>query len=170
MAADTYQRFATRIKAVAQDGSEVVLPVDTLNARPVPYVPEGSTQKELYDDRVTYRNPTWSVMVTVEYAYERTEYRPVAYDTVLDLIQLFDSGNQPVDLLIKYDDSTGSYESSGASQGAVAPYRVPDVVPEITEDVAGIEFENQARQKERTIEFRTADTNYTLSDIDFLFD
>jgi len=166
--ANSYQRYNERVKAESQDGStEVILPVDNLSARPVVYVPEGGTAIELYDDRLEYDNPTYGISLELSWAFERTDYRSTVYDKLLDLLQMYDDG-KAVDFLIKYDRDTDSYTSDGSS--GIAPYRLPNMIPRLDEDIGGIMFEGRARQKERTIQLRTKQVDYSLSQVEFLFD
>jgi len=163
-----YQRYNERIKAKSQDGTtEIILPVDDLTARPVPYVPEGGTAIKLYDDRWEYRNPTYAIRLELKWAFERTDYRANVYDKLLDLLYAYDNG-EFFDFLIKYNRDTDSFTSE--QQTGIAPYRLPKMIPDLDEETGGIIFEQTARQKERSITLRTRETEYSLSQVSFLFD
>jgi hypothetical protein len=156
----SFQRSATQIKA-EKGGTSIVLPIDSLTARAVPYVPTGSTQQELYDGRVVYNPPTFAYSLELNWAFERTDFRPTKYDKLQDLVGHYVQDGTLLDFYLKYDKQTDSYDSE---------YVCPDMVPDITEDVAGIVFENRARTKERSISLRSNQTDFLFSDVEWLFD
>lgn len=175
-----WQAAGTRFKAIAHDGTDygdqVVLPVDTLVVEPVPYRPEGSTQQELYDGRMVYLEETYGLQMTIEQQFERTEYAPSIYGLqgvntdrgpMGDLLYLYHN-NEFVDYFVRYEN--GSYSSINTSPGAIADYKCPKMVPDVTADVGKIEFQQQQRQKSRSLELRSTFTNKTFTEIDWLFD
>lgn len=168
----SWQAAGTRFKASAWNegggyGQSVVLPVETLVVAPVPYRPEGSTQQELYDGRMKYLREMYGIKMNIEYQFERTDFRPSIYDTMADLISLYHN-YQYVDFFVQYKN--GSYTSSGGSPGVVAPYKCPKMIPNVTENVGKIEFQDQSRRKRRSLELRSAFTDKTFAEVNWLLD
>jgi len=176
----SWQAAGTRFKASGWNeggsyGSSVVLPVETLVVEPMPYRPEGSTRQELYDGRVKYLQETYGIEMTIEYQFERTEYAPSIYglqstDTgrgaMGDLISLYHSYDF-VDFFVKYD---GSYVNDSTSPGIIKDYKCPKMVPDITGDIGKIEFQDQARVKQRSLELRSAFSDKSFTQIDWILD
>jgi len=166
-----WQAAGTRFKASGWNegglyGNSVVLPVETLVVEPMPYRPEGSTQQELYDGRVKYLQETYGIEMTIEYQFERTQFRPSIYNTMSDLIGLYHSYDF-VDFFVQYD---GSYTNDSTSPGVIADYKCPKMVPDITGDVGKIEFQDQARVKQRSLELRSAFSDKSFTQINWILD
>jgi len=166
-----WQAAGTRFKASGWNAggtysSSVVLPVETLVVEPMPYRPEGSTQQELYDGRVKYLQETYGIEMTIEYQFERTQFRPSIYNTMSDLIGLYHNYDF-VDFFVQYD---GSYTNDSTSPGVIADYKCPKMVPDITGDVGKIEFQDQARVKQRSLELRSAFSDKSFTQINWILD
>lgn len=167
----SWQAAGTRFKASGWNeggsyGNSVVLPVETLVVEPMPYRPEGSTQQELYDGRVKYLRETYGIKMTIEYQFERTQFRPSIYNTMSDLVGLYHNYDF-VDFFVQYD---GSYTNDLTSPGVIADYKCPKMVPDITGDVGKIEFQDQARVKQRSLELRSAFSDKSFTQIDWILD
>jgi hypothetical protein len=167
----SWQAAGTRFKASAWNdttsySTSVVLPVDTLVVEPMPYRPEGSTQQELYDGRVKYLEETYGIKMSIEYQFERTNFRPSIYDTMSDLIGLYHSYNY-VDFFVQYD---GSYTNDSTTPGVITDYKCPKMVPDVTGDVGKIEFQDQARVKQRSLELRSTFSDKDFADINWILD
>lgn len=168
----SWQAAGTRFKASGWNeggsyGNSVVLPVETLVVEPMPYRPEGSTQQELYDGRVKYLQETYGIEMTIEYQFERTQFRPSIYNTMSDLIGLYHSYDF-VDYFIQYQN--GSYTNDTTSPGVIADYKCPKMVPDITGDVGKIEFQDQARVKQRSLELRSTFSDKSFTQINWILD
>lgn len=167
----SWQAAGTRFKASGWNeggsyGNSVVLPVETLVVEPMPYRPEGSTQQELYDGRVKYLRETYGIKMTIEYQFERTQFRPSIYNTMSDLVGLYHNYDF-VDFFVQYD---GSYTNDSTSPGVIADYKCPKMVPDITGDVGKIEFQDQARVKQRSLELRSAFSDKSFTQINWILD
>lgn len=175
----SWQAAGTRFKASGwnQGGtysSSVVLPVETLVVEPLPYRPEGSTQQELYDGRVKYLRETYGIKMKIEYQFERTQFRPSIYNTMSDLIGLYHDYDF-VDFFVQYPSDNGEYtngpnSTTPTSPGAIAEYKCPKMVPDITGDVGKIEFQDQARVKKRSLELRSAFSDKSFTQINWILD
>lgn len=153
-----WQQTTDRVKAT--DGSvDIILPVDTITIEPVVYLPEEGTVRELYDHRKKYQNPSYGYHLTLEYAYERTDYRSDQFHTLKDLIAEYDSG-KVLDFFVKHDGG-GNYDSN---------YKCPQMIPDITQDVANIMFEQRSRKKSRSLELFSTNNDKTFSQINWIFD
>lgn len=157
-----YQRSATRIKAEEVSGgtSSIILPIDTMNVSPEPFVPEGGTLQRDYDGGGWFENPTFRLILELEWDYERTDARPSIYDTLGDLVAEYMNGYR-FDFYVKYDKSNDTYDSN---------YVCPNMLPDLQEDNGGISFVNRAREKERNITLESKSSTLTWSAVSFTYD
>jgi len=159
----SYERSASRIKAVDPDGNEgvVILAVDTLEAMAVPYVPDGGTLQKDYDGYAWFEPPTFRYKLNLEWDYERINADNNTFQRVKDLIDTYFSvtGDSVLDFYIKYEN--GTYDGN---------YVLPKMIPQIEEDTAAVMFENRARQKPRSITLESQSRSYTWDDVKFLYD
>jgi hypothetical protein len=169
-----WSRYNTRIKARGyNDGgayqTSVVLPVDTLEVRAEPYVPEGGTVLELYDDRRKYRVESYGYIINLEYDYERTDYRSSQFDYLHELVGILHVYDW-MDIFVNYDDTNGTFANSTAGAGQQADYKCLKMIPDVTEDMAPSVFQKQAAEKPRQLELLSHQRSYSKSTVEWIFE
>jgi len=152
------------------DANEIILPIDTLEISADPYVPEGGTVLELYDDRKTFRPPSFGYIMMLEYNFERTDYRPDVYNTIADLIRvLTQTTNEKIDFFVRYNKTSG-FVNEDDNPGSFAEYKLVDMIPEITPETAQKIFAQQAREKPREIEFQSQYVDRSFNDVEWVME
>lgn len=167
----SWQASASRIKAVDPDGqaADVVLPVDSMTVYAEQYVPDGGTIQELVGGTRKFIPPTFGFIIELTYDFERTDFRPNAYDTLEDLLAVYmntstveDSG---LNFHVRYDPDTDSYINPSGND-----YICPNMFPDIQGEDMPLEFSNRARQKNRELTLRSQSRNYTYDQVRWILD
>jgi hypothetical protein len=164
MARDNWQQFQTQIKAVEVGSSgepDHVLPIDTLEVKPTIYTPEGGTIRDLYDDRRVFDSPTFGFEITMEYAYDRADFRPQSFSTIDALLASYMAGAE-YNVYVRYSEQNDAYITQKDGNAAYICY---DMIPDITDSWGKVMFESQARQRPREIRLVSAKQNYTFPQI-----
>jgi len=160
-----YQYSASYIKATG--GSEQIdLPVVNMEVRAEPITPEGGTAQEDYDQRIWFQEPTFRLMIELEWPYERTDFAPSFQDSLRDLIAQYMAGNGPLDFHVKYTGSTTQYEPNQYD----SDYICPNMIPDMSQEDAGLLFSERAREKDRSLTLKSQSSKLTWADVQFTFD
>jgi len=165
-----FQQSASYIKAAqppSNTGSGGIdLPVVNMEIRAKPIVPDGGTAQEDYDQRLWFERPTFRLTLTLEWDFERTDYKPGFQHTLRDLVQEYMDGNGPLDFYVKYTGPTDTYNQSEYD----GSYFCPKMVPDLNEEDAGLIFSDQAREKSRSISLKSQRSNLLWDEVKFTFD
>lgn len=161
----SYQNSASYVSATG--GSEQIdLPVVNMEVRARPIVPDGGTAQEDYDQYVWFEAPSFRLTLTLEWGFERTDFKPSFQNTLQDLVAEYMAGNGPLDFFVKYTGPTDVYQP-----GSYDPdYVCPQMIPDLSEDDAGIVFSDQAREKQRSITLLSQSRSLSWNTVKFTFD
>lgn len=169
----SYQQSASFVRALEDSQSlstdpqyTIELPVVNMEVRAKPYVPEGGTAQDDYDQYTWFESPTFELTLMLEWGFERTDYRPSFLNTLQDLVAKYMNGNGPLDFYVKYTGSPTNYDETAYDTG----YVCENMIPDISEDDAGIIFEEQARTKERSILLRSQSAQLQWGEVSFTYD
>lgn len=166
--ASTDTRSGQSLSASTSD--TIDLPVDNMEVKAKPIVPEGGTAQMDYDDYVWFENPTFRLTLSLTWSFERTDFRPSFQDTLQDLVTRYLEGSTtpvpPLDFYVKYTGPPKQYDQTAYDTNYVCPKMVPD----LEEDDAGLIFESRAREKERTIMFKSKSSTIPWGEAKFTFD
>lgn len=166
----SFQQSASYVKAcqppsnAGSGGTD--LPVVNMEVRAKPIIPDGGTAQEDYDQRVWFERPSFRLTLTLEWDFERTDYKPRFQNTLRDLVQEYMDGNGPLDFYVKYTGPTDTY-NQGEYDGS---YFCPKMIPDLNEEDAGLIFSDQAREKSRSIMLKSQRSNLLWSEVKFTFD
>lgn len=163
-----WQQSASRIKAINPGGADIVLPVDSIRVFAEEYVADGGTIQELVTGELKFVQPTFRFAMELSYDFERTDFRPSAYDTLDDLINLYmtnaTAASDGLDFYVKYDEDTGSYDTTDGD------YICHGLFPDIQGDQLATEFDQRARVKSRELSLRGKSKSYTYADVRWILE
>ena len=161
----SFQQSASYVKATG-GSSRIDLPVVNMTVQAKPIVPDGGTAQQDYDDYAWFESPEFRLTLEMSWDFERTDRMPSFQDTLQDLVAEYMNGNGPLDFYVKYTGSSTSYDSSAYD----SDYYCPSMILDLQEDAAGIVFNEQAREKERSIRLISQSASLTWSQVSFTFD
>jgi len=161
----SFEQSASYVKATG-GSNRIDLPVVDMEVMAEPIVPDGGTAQMDYDERAWFELPNFRLKIELTYPFERTDYMPDFQNSVRDLIAEYMDGNGPLDLYVKYTGPTDQYDSSAYDPDFVCP----DMIPDMSEEDAGIVFSDQAREKERTVNLISKSSSLTWDKVKFTFD
>jgi len=161
----SFQQSASYVKATG-GSSRIDLPVVNLTAQAEPIVPDGGTAQQDYDDYAWFQAPEFRLKLEMSWDFERTDRMPSFQDSLQDLVAQYMNGNGPLNFYVKYIGSSTSYDSTAYDNSYVCPSMILD----LQEDDAGIVFNQQAREKERSVMLISQSASLTWSQVSFTFD
>jgi len=161
----SFQQSASYVKATG-GSSRIDLPVTNMTVQAEPIVPDGGTAQEDYDDYVWFESPEFRLKLEMSWDFERTDRLPSFQDTLQDLVAEYMNGNGPLDFYVKYTGSSTNYDSSAYD----SDYYCLNMILDLKEDDAGVVFQEQAREKERSVMLVSQSASLTWSQVSFTFD
>jgi hypothetical protein len=167
----SFQQSASYVQAVYEDENpgglgQTDLPVTNMTVQAKPIVPDGGTAQEDYDDYVWFEAPDFRLTLEMSWDFERTDRMPGFQDTLRDLVAEYLNGNGPLDFYVKYTGSSTNYDASAYDGNYVCPSMILD----LQEDDAGLVFNQQAREKERSVMLKSQSSDLTWEEVSFTFD
>lgn len=161
----SFQQSASYVKATG-GSKRIDLPVVNMEVRAEPIVPDGGTAQEDYDDFVWFEQPQFRLTLTLSWDYERTDFIPSFQETLRDLVFEYMNGNGPLDFHVKYTGPSTSYDSTAYDP----EYLCPQMVLDLKKGDAGVVFNQQAREKDRSVTLKSQSASLTWADVSFTFD
>lgn len=154
-----FTAYNARVKlATAAGGSippAVVLPVDTLRIKPVPYTPEGSTIITLFRGDRKFVPPTFGYTVELEWANLGQRF-----ERLQDAVEYLISAGQLGTVLNLYVSQTNSGEPATFDEDIY----VPDVLGLLDGDTLNTIFEQRMRKKRGKLTLVTKKQDLALFD------
>lgn len=159
----SFQEYSSRVKFGTSAGESistaVVLPVDRLTIRAVPYTPEGGTVITLFRGERIFVDPTFGYEIELSW----NNIREHSHRIQLALDKLIDSYivDSAVNLYVQQTDTgyPGTYSATRV---------VPDIIANLDGEALSAIFEQRFRRKRATLRLVSRSQSHSLADVAWL--
>lgn len=136
----------------------VILPVDTLIIRAIPYTGNDGTIIDLHGGRKKFVPPTFGYRIEMEWSHLRDEYKPETHGTIVSAVNLLI--NNPTGI---------SFWAERQSDGVWNSERVvPNALLDMGEDTLNAVFNSSVRRKPARLILVSRASDYLLSEVDWI--
>lgn len=159
----SFQEYSSRVKFGTTAGESistaVVLPVDQLIVRAVPYTPEGGTVITLFRGERVFVDPTFGYEVELRWNNIREHSHRI--QLALNKLVAAHAGATVVNLYIQQTDTgyPGTYSSTRV---------VPDIIAQLDGEALAAIFEQRFRRKRATLRLVSRSQSHSLADVAWL--